>query len=346
MTAKSVGSGSSIELKNLLSALRRGRTRRCSSPRPGGGAIDKRAIARLISLVENDREAARQIVKAIYPLTGKAHIIGVTGPPGSGKSTLIDGLVKHYRKAGKSVAVVAVDVSSPFTGGAFLGDRLRMASAQDPAVFVRSMGSRGAVGGIARATRDAIRILDAAGRDLIFVETVGTGQDEVDIMNAAHTCLLVAVPGLGDEIQAIKAGSMEIADLFVVNKSDREGADKAAAELSEMVHLGPKRDWTPPVLKAAALKDEGIIGVANALEEHRRFLGSHMNEWRRRTAEAEVRDLVQGIVEARLGDLRGSPEARAVVGRVAAQKADPYSAAEELLRKLSPTGDQRRVKKR
>ncbi|MEM3086319.1 MAG: methylmalonyl Co-A mutase-associated GTPase MeaB [Halobacteria archaeon] len=308
------------DLPPLLSALRRG---------------DKRAVARLITLIENDHDAAREIVKAIYPLTGKAHIVGVTGPPGAGKSTLIDVLVKHYRKAGKSVAVVAVDVSSPFTGGAFLGDRLRMASAQDPEVFVRSMGSRGAVGGLARATRDAIRVLDAAGRDVIFVETVGTGQDEVDIMNAAHTCLLVAVPGLGDEIQASKAGSMEIADLFVVNKSDREGADKAARELQEMVHLGPKRDWTPPVLKAAALKGEGVAEVASALEEHRRFLGSRMGEWRRRTAEAEVRDLVRGLVEARLADLKGSPETRKVVELVAAKKADPYTAAEETLRKIN-----------
>lgn len=327
--------GAKSDLSPLLSALRRGRTSRRSSTRPSGRASDTRAIARLITLLENDREAAREIVKAIYPLTGRAHIVGVTGPPGSGKSTLIDGLVKHYRKEGKSVAVVAVDVSSPFTGGAFLGDRLRMASSNDPEVFVRSMGSRGAVGGLARATRDAIRVLDAAGRDIILVETVGTGQDEVDIMNAAHTCLLVAVPGLGDEIQAIKAGSMEIADIFVVNKADREGADKTAAELKEMVRLGPKRDWTPPVLQAAALKGEGIAGVAAALEEHRRFLGSRMGEWRRKTAEAEVRDLVRSIVEARLGDLE---VARDVVEEVAAGRTDPYTAAEELLRKIYSNG--------
>ncbi|HEX9900017.1 MAG TPA: methylmalonyl Co-A mutase-associated GTPase MeaB, partial [Candidatus Methylomirabilis sp.] len=210
---------------------------------------DIRAAARLMSMIENATQGAIPALKALYPHTGKAYVVGVTGPPGSGKSTLVDGITEELRRLDKSVGIVAVDPTSPFTGGAILADRIRMQRhSLDPGVFIRSMATRGHLGGLARATNDVVDILDAAGKDYVIIETVGVGQDEVEVVKAAHTSVVVAVPGMGDEIQAIKAGIMEIGDLFVVNKADRDGADKTVTEIEMMLHLGkPTEGWQPRV---------------------------------------------------------------------------------------------------
>ncbi|MFY9550268.1 MAG: methylmalonyl Co-A mutase-associated GTPase MeaB, partial [Thermoanaerobaculia bacterium] len=218
-----------------------------------------RAIGRAISEVERGSVAVPELLRRLFPDTGRARIVGITGPSGAGKSTLVQRLAQAYRKRGRRVGIVAVDPSSPFTGGAILGDRIRMAEIYtDPGVFIRSMATRGALGGLARATTDAVDVLDAAGFDLILIETVGVGQDEVDIARAADTTAVVLVPGLGDDIQAIKAGILEIADVFVVNKSEREGADRAVAQLSMMLDFAPHDAWRPPIVKTSALTAAGV----------------------------------------------------------------------------------------
>ena len=227
-----------------------------------GGVLagDRRSIARAISIIENEQPEAHEIVSAVYPHTGKAHIIGLTGPGGVGKSTLIEKIVREYRQEGKTVGVVAVDPTSPFTGGAFLGDRIRMQDlSTDEDVFIRSMASRNYPGGLARATKNAVKVLDAAGKDIVLVETVGAGQSEVEIIKVAQTIVLIQAPGLGDEIQAIKAGLMEIADIFVVNKADRENADKTVMDIQAMLQMNSKdKVWKPPILKTVALSGEGV----------------------------------------------------------------------------------------
>ena len=279
-----------------------------------------------------------EILAGLFPKTGRARILGITGPPGAGKSTLVQRLAQTLRKSGKTVGIVAVDPSSPFTGGAILGDRIRMAEIYtDPGVFIRSMATRGALGGLARATSDAVDVLDAAGFDVILIETVGVGQDEVDIVRAADTTAVVLVPGLGDDIQAIKAGILEIADVFVVNKADREGADRLTAELAMMLDLSGERPWRPPIIRTVAPRSEGVPETLAALDAHGAFLSASGEGAVRRRQRARSRLLAlleerfRRAVEARAPEPNGLEEA---VRRLLECKEDPYSASSRLFEKL------------
>ncbi len=299
---------------------------------------DIRAAARLMSMIENATQGAIPALKALYPHTGKAYVVGVTGPPGSGKSTLVDGITEELRRLDKSVGIVAVDPTSPFTGGAILADRIRMQRhSLDPGVFIRSMATRGHLGGLARATNDVVDILDAAGKDYVIIETVGVGQDEVEVVKAAHTSVVVAVPGMGDEIQAIKAGIMEIGDLFVVNKADRDGADKTVTEIEMMLHLGKATEgWQPRVLKTVAVKGEGIAELTQTILEHQAFMQTA--EGRRQKGKERSRwvfwELLQEQVTGRVVEkVIGNGTLDRLIERIAARETDPYSAVEEVLRK-------------
>ena len=298
-------------------------------------AGEKKSIARAITLIENEGKDCQKIISAIYPYTGKAYVIGVTGPAGSGKSTLIEKIVKELRKNGNTVGIVAVDPTSPFTGGAFLGDRIRMQNLSlDDGVFIRSMASRNSLGGLAKATKNAVRILDASGKDYIIVETVGAGQLEVDIVKVAHTVIVVLAPGFGDEIQAIKAGLMEIGDIFVINKADRENADRAVIDLLSAIELNTHKTWKPPVIKTVALTGEGVNELLKAIEEHRKYLQTGpLEEKRRKRVEAELLEAIsQRITETLIVELRKNGKLEELVKKVMDRKADPYSVAEEILK--------------
>ena len=293
------------------------------------------AVARLISLVENHPAEAIPSLRQLHPHTGRAYVVGVTGPPGSGKSTLIDALVRTVRQGGRRVGIVAVDPTSPFSGGAILGDRIRMQDhSTDPGVFVRSMATRGHLGGLAPATAAAVEVLDAYGCDLIFVETVGTGQAEVDIVGTSDTVLVVTVPHLGDGIQTLKAGIMEIGDVFVVNKADRGDADRTATEITMMLGLAPDRGgWRPPVVLTTATEGTGIPRVIDAIDTHRGFqetrgLLAGRRQARRRQ---EILQIVEERLRARVARRAGRERLDVLASRVAQGELDPYTAAETLL---------------
>ncbi|MER7817354.1 methylmalonyl Co-A mutase-associated GTPase MeaB [Streptomyces sp. NPDC087659] len=302
-----------------------------------------RAVARLISLVEGASPQLREVMAELAPLTGGAYVVGLTGSPGVGKSTSTSALVTAYRKAGKRVGVLAVDPSSPFSGGALLGDRVRMSDhASDPGVYIRSMATRGHLGGLAWAAPQAIRVLDAAGCDVVLVETVGVGQSEVEIASQADTSVVLLAPGMGDGIQAAKAGILEIGDVYVVNKADRDGADATARELNHMLGLGESRapgDWRPPIVKTVAARAQGVDEVVEALEKHRAWMEEHgvLAERRARRAAHEVETIAVTALRERIGDLRGDRRLDALAERIVAGELDPYAAADELVAGL--TGD-------
>ena len=295
---------------------------------------DRRAAGKLITIVENDQVDAKEVISRIYKNTGKAQIVGITGPPGSGKSTLVNQLAFFLRKKGRNVGIIAVDVSSPFSGGAFLGDRIRMKDlANDTGIFIRSMATRGCKGGIARATCDAIKILDALGKDIILVETVGAGEEDVDIMNASHTSIVITVPGLGDDIQANKAGMMEIADIFVVNKADREGADMAACVLESMLRLTDKHGWKPPVVKTIATGSVGINELADRIDEHFNYLKDNglIRERQKRRAEMEIVNIARDIITRDVEEIKNSEAYNKLIEEIIEKKTTPHSAAEEIM---------------
>jgi LAO/AO transport system kinase len=298
---------------------------------------DPRALARLVSLVENGSPQLRRVMKLIAPRTGQARVIGLTGAPGVGKSTITGVLVRAYRGRGLRVGVLAVDPTSPFTGGALLGDRVRMQEhATDDGVFIRSMASRGHLGGLSWAAPQALRILDAAGFDVVLIETVGVGQAEVAIASLADTTLVIVAPGMGDSVQAAKAGILEIADIFVVNKSDRPGAQEAVRDLRTMLAMAPQRDegaWKPPIVLSSAASGEGIDDLVGRLDEHASWLAESGEGERRRVARAreEITALAVAQVRERLGALPGEARLEDLAGQVASGKLDPYSAADELI---------------
>jgi LAO/AO transport system kinase len=300
---------------------------------------DPRSVARLISMVENGDPALSEVAAALAPFAGDAQVVGLTGSPGVGKSTTTNELVRALRRAGHRVGVLAVDPSSPFTGGAILGDRIRMQEhTTDPGVYIRSMSSRGQLGGLAAATPQAVRVLEGAGCDVILVETVGVGQAEVEVASLADTTLVLLAPGMGDAIQAVKAGILEIADVFVVNKADRPGADATYRDIQGMLGLGERApgDWRPLVIRATAVKGEGIDDVAAAVEKHRDWLEKtgELRKRRERRAAAEVEAIALGTLRARLGSVRDGTALSDLAARVAAGEIDPYAAAEELIKGL------------
>jgi len=296
---------------------------------------DKRSIARLLSAVENDEPSAPAVLKALYPKTGQADVVGITGPPGGGKSTLVNRLAGLYRETKMRVAIVAVDPASPFTGGAILGDRIRMQERSlDDGIFIRSMASRGHAGGLARATARLVNVLDALGNGVVIVETVGVGQEEVDVVSVADTVCLVTVPGLGDDIQAIKAGVLEIADVLVVNKADRPGADETVRDLAQMLSLAKDPSWKPPIVRTAARSGEGIEQLVDAIAKHRAWAEESGERTRRRreAARSEVLTLLREALLRRLEGRIGDARLDAAVSRVADRRLDPYAAVDELLR--------------
>ena len=300
---------------------------------------DARSVARLISLVENGDPKLPEVAAALAPYAGRAQVVGLTGSPGVGKSTTTNELVRALRAAGHRVGVLAVDPSSPFTGGAILGDRIRMQDhTGDPGVYIRSMSSRGQLGGLAAATPQAVRVLEGAGCDVVLVETVGVGQAEVEIASLADTTLVLLAPGMGDAIQAVKAGILEIADVFVVNKADRPGADATYRDIQGMLSLGERAagDWRPQVVRAVAVKGEGMDDVVAAIEKHRAWLESdgRLQARREARAAAEVEAIALGTLRARLGSLREGTALSDLAARVAAGRLDPYAAADDLIKDL------------
>jgi LAO/AO transport system kinase len=300
------------------------------------------AVARLISLVEDGADAAlREVTAALAAHTGRAHVVGVTGPPGVGKSTTTSALIGLLRAHGRKVGVLAVDPSSPFSGGALLGDRVRMGEhATDDGVFIRSMATRGHLGGLAWATPQALRVLDAAGCDVVLVETVGVGQSEVEVVALADTTVVLLAPGTGDGVQAAKAGILEIADVFVVNKADRDGAAQTVRDLRQMLSFGEhgaEDAWRPPVVRTVAARAEGMDDLVAALDAHREWLDrtGALSQRRRARAEAEIEAIALEQHRSRIGDLRGAAGLTRLADRVLAGELDPYRAADELTARLS-----------
>jgi LAO/AO transport system kinase len=293
-------------------------------------------VARLVTLVENDDPALPEVAAALTPYAGTAQVLGLTGAPGVGKSTTTNELVAVLRKQGRRVGVLAVDPSSPFTGGAILGDRVRMQDhATDPGVYIRSMSSRGHLGGLAAATPQAVRVLEGAGCEVVLVETVGVGQAEVEVASLADTTLVLLAPGMGDAIQAVKAGILEIADVFVVNKADRDGADATYHDIQGMIGLGERTpgQWRPQVLRTVAARGEGIEELVAAIDKHRAWMEAHGELTRRREqrAAAEVEAIALGELRARMGTLRNGTALPSLAAKVAAGELDPYAAADQLL---------------
>ena len=299
---------------------------------------DARAIARAISLVEDDGDAGRELIGQIYPRTGRALLVGITGAPGTGKSTLVDRLIAEVRRGGVKVGVIAVDPTSPFTGGAVLGDRVRMnAHAADPGVFIRSMATRGHLGGLARATSDAALVLDAAGYEVVIIETVGVGQDEVDIVSAADISIVLLVPGAGDDLQAIKAGVMEIGDIFVVNKADREGADRVVQGVASNLALksyGPS-EWKPPILKTEATTGAGVEALWVEVGRFREWAAHHRQERRRERYVARLRDVLASSFLRTIDEALPREEFDRYVESVATRARDPYSVVQEIMSRVN-----------
>ena len=306
---------------------------------------DRRALARMVTLIENESPQARRYLAELHQSAGRAHIIGVTGAPGAGKSTLVTHLVREVRRRDRKIGVVAVDPSSPFSGGAILGDRIRMMElAGDPNVFIRSMASRGSLGGLSASTRDVVRAMDAAGYNPIIIETIGAGQAEVEVMRAAHTVLVVSAPGMGDEVQAIKAGILEIADIFVVSKADKPGADQTVAELAMLLSLDPLRRhhdkskpyWRIPVLKTSAIKDQGITHLVDTIEQHYQYLveSSMLANRMQRQVRSEVESLVLHAVILALKARVTEAEWQQLMEDITTRERDPYSVAIELQKRI------------
>ncbi len=318
---------------------------------------NRRALARAITHIENNTDFAQPLLAALYPRAGSAHILGITGSPGTGKSTLVNGLAGEYRQRGFTVGIIGVDPTSPFSGGALLGDRVRMRDlAGDPGVFIRSMATRGSLGGLAQTTADVVMLLDAAGFERVIIETVGVGQSEVEIVGTAHTTVVVEAPGLGDEVQAIKAGILEIADIFAVNKADRDGADRTIMALKMMLHLGvpdkhrimhhgrllpvelpenlpDQQAWTPPIITTVATQQRGIVELVDAVESHRLYLeqSGNLNLREQFRAATALRMILRDYLLEQLLDAVGSDTINQTIQDVAARRVDPYTAARRLV---------------
>ncbi len=302
-------------------------------------AGNPRALARAISMVENRTPESTELLKAVFPFSGNALLIGLTGSPGAGKSTLVDQIAREYRKQGKTIGIIAVDPTSPFSGGAILGDRIRMqAHYADAGIYIRSMATRGSLGGLASTTSDVATVLDASGRDLVMIETVGVGQDEVDIVRLADVTIVILVPGMGDDVQTIKAGIMEIADIFVINKSDREGAERVEREIRAMQSLATRHDnWVPPIVKTVASEGTGTTELVEVIEKYRAYLQQsglarerRAENWRKRLTEM-LRD---ALYERVLSNFLDNGKAEHYAAEVAEHKRDPYSLVEEIVGEL------------